>query len=95
MRLYYTPKYVASVKKTKQTVVSIQICVPVYCCFFKSYFVNVTEYIELKRQRTYWNWNLTFCSPFNPYPANMENTYGEPLIMPTNGRWGLTCRLKG
>jgi len=55
----------------------------------------MTEYIELKRQRTYWNWNLTFCSPFNPFPANVENTYGELLIMPTNGRWDLTCRLKG
>jgi len=25
----------------------------------------MTEYIELKRRRTYWNGNLTFCSPLN------------------------------
>jgi hypothetical protein len=31
---------------------------------------------------------------FNPYPANVENN-GELLIMPADGKWDLTQRLKG
>jgi len=30
----------------------------------------------------------------NSYPANVDNN-GELLIMPANGRWDLTWRLKG
>jgi hypothetical protein len=37
-----------------------------------------------------------FCqSQPNPYPANVEKEYGELLIMPANGKWDLTRRLKG
>ena len=31
---------------------------------------------------------------FNPYPANVENMV-RLLIMPADGRWDLTWRLKG
>jgi len=53
--------------------------------------LNPKQYLLWEANETAWQKSFLF----NPYPANVENKYGDLLIMSADGRWDLTRRLKG